>query len=690
MKFLKKSLIFGMFMAVAMFFAPVSQTKKTADAAILPDMFNYVTISKNNQTLTAENFLTTETESYIVSNGSMTVTLKPFLNNYFVDETLFNAANFVVSYDEIEVSKDEESFVYDDITYYYRVETNGSLSIYKNSPTSSSSSPFITADDTGTNIISYDNVAYEDENQDTFKIFCKTSYTLKSTSDDTSFRFSVTRITNEYTINFLRPVVNFAGNSNPIVNFRCNGVDAGESEYSDTAIRREQTYNTVSVEFLNNNYTEDNRLYFDINYNGFTYNFQLYSKVYGSDNLLFVNYLDPEKESNNKYLATKLFLNGNNEYEVDQPSRVFANIASDFNTFLLSFTKTGRYQIDIYDSTYLTGMNNPNYYSTSFYILDEHQTAFENIYMISQTFDDENKPIEYIVSTSTLNNVVKTTIKNLNIPNLENVIEKIDFRKTTFGGSSNIPTTTEYSISEIKKFLTNSNDMVLTFEEDAYYEITIYQKGTRAIKYYEFTIVKHAKTTFTIPLVDANGEPIFTEEGKQASTTYEAETPFKTEIKNYSKNILSSMDLTIKYKSDVSNSNQTLNKTYINNYTISYGMEQVLIEQFERKLEEGEKKVDEINIRVKGVGKLTVDVTFNGKTTRYELNSEEGVNTLRFTEYGSYKIRLVDSMGTETTKIVSLDKKLNLSAIALIVLSSIIAAVVILFVLKARSKLPTR
>ena len=100
--------------------------------------------------------------------------------------------------------------------------------------------------------------------------------------------------------------------------------------------------------------------------------------------------------------------------------------------------------------------------------------------------------------------------------------------------------------------------MVLTFEEDAYYEITIYQKGTKAIKYYEFTIVKHAKTTFTIPLVDANGEPIFTEEGKQASTTYEAETPFTTEIKDYSKNILSSMDLTIKYKSDVSNSNLIL------------------------------------------------------------------------------------------------------------------------------------
>ena len=36
----------------------------------------------------------------------------------------------------------------------------------------------------------------------------------------------------------------------------------------------------------------------------------------------------------------------------------------------------------------------------------------------------------------------------------ENVIEKIDFRKTTFGGSSNIPTTTEYSISEIKQLLT--------------------------------------------------------------------------------------------------------------------------------------------------------------------------------------------------------------------------------------------
>jgi hypothetical protein len=123
--------------------------------------------------------------------------------------------------------------------------------------------------------------------------------------------------------------------------------------------------------------------------------------------------------------------------------------------FSLVFKNTGRYEIQIYDSTYIYGLNNPNYYSTSFYIKDETITAFENIYIVSQTFDTEGNPLDYIVSTSALNHDVLTTIKNLdnlgedaggNPILLEDVVDKIEVRKTTFGGSSNIPTKTTYSV----------------------------------------------------------------------------------------------------------------------------------------------------------------------------------------------------------------------------------------------------
>jgi hypothetical protein len=78
----------------------------------------------------------------------------------------------------------------------------------------------------------------------------------------------------------------------------------------------------------------------------------------------------------------------------------------------------------------------------------------------------------------------------------------------------------------------------LLFDSDAYYEITIYKKDSTQTIYYEFTIVKHAKTTFTVPLVDEDGEPIYDPvTGKQKTDTYEATVPYKTEIITYTKNI---------------------------------------------------------------------------------------------------------------------------------------------------------
>ena len=61
-------------------------------------------------------------------------------------------------------------------------------------------------------------------------------------------------------------------------------------------------------------------------------------------------------------------------------------------------------------------------------------------------------------------------------------------------------------------------------------------------------------------------------------------------------------------------------------------MERVRIEKIEIEVKEDEKKKeDKLDIQFKGVGKLTVKVTFNRETTEYELNYEEGNSTLTFT-----------------------------------------------------------
>ena len=46
-----------------------------------------------------------------------------------------------------------------------------------------------------------------------------------------------------------------------------------------------EDFDKLQIEFLNNDYTEGNPLYFKIDYNGFIYEYKLYSKVIDGDNL---------------------------------------------------------------------------------------------------------------------------------------------------------------------------------------------------------------------------------------------------------------------------------------------------------------------------------------------------------------------------------------------------------------------
>jgi hypothetical protein len=87
---------------------------------------------------------------------------------------------------------------------------------------------------------------------------------------------------------------------------------------------------------------------------------------------------------------------------------------------------------------------------------------------------------------------------------------------------------------------------------------------------------------------------------------------------------------------------------------------------------------------------ITLSVTFNGVTTDYILNSENGQNTISFTEYGTYTVRLVDSMGTQTSGVFKYSKKLNTSALALIILSAIIVLAILAFIMISRGKVKTR
>lgn len=701
-------------------FCTQSKNVSTAEAETTTntDILKYISFAQKGKKIEMENIKTDGNKVYIVANGNISINLQPLSYNYTfdnaIDTTIFEPRNPQTITLEKNASGDfPNSFEYKGDTYYYRL-SNNDLYLYTKDPGGTATLPIATITASTYSPISFS------KTEDELKITIIDTYDYifdPKNLDNTELTININ--SKKYTIVFYNAIVKFANNENPIVQFSCSGIDAGDTTYTDNVIRREQTYQHVNIDFLNNNYTEFNPLYFNINYNGFIYNFELYSKEIDSISYLFVNYFDTAKESNNTYLASKYQLDteGNivlddNENPVLETKILKMKNASDFNIFSLVFNSTGRYEIEIYDSTYVYGLENANYYITSFYIKDEKTSAFENIYIIAQTYDDEDNYLNYIVKSSTLNYNVEATIKNLgnlgydangDKVNLEDIVEKIVISKITFGGSTNIEDITEYSIEQIKEKIQNKNELSLNFTEDAYYSIYVYRKSTenetdiikrKNVIKYSFTVVKHAKTTFTVPILDDEGKEVLDQNGSPITETFEASKPYKTEIIDYKKNILSTMNLRIKFSTRLdleSNPDTELKKTFINTYTISYGMQQVAINKVVVEKSDDEKsKADSLDFEFYGVGTLLVRVLFNGQVTEYELNSELGNNTLSFTEYGTYQIYLVDSMGTEISGVYKLSKKLNTSGLILVILSGIIVAIVAVFILRARRNVATR
>lgn len=642
------------------------------------DIFNYISITQSGQALTNENVKVDGNVISVYANESATITFRPFERNYTISSQT-NSSYFVPKTNTITIQKTNptsypDNFEYKGTTYYFRINQEV-LSIYRTNPSLSGSSVVTTS--TNNELISFI------ENDTQIVITVTDSYTLLSSAPNATFIFTASNLNTIREIHFIRPIINFSNSSNPVVQF--NTFEQNEiGEYFPTTdtIQSEQTFNKVQIDFINNNYTEDNPLYFDINYNGFTYSLMLYSKEYSGSNCFFVNYYDNNNANNDYYIATPLILNEDEELIPDTRFLIDAST----NLFSMVFENTGRYAFEIYDSTYVYEMNNANYYATSFYIIDKSASDFENIYMIAQTTEDDGSEIEYIVSTATLNNNVKLSIKNLlNLSGdrpLDEVIDHVEVIQALFGGSGNIPIPTSYSVDEILQMIDENGDLVFNFSEDAYYQVYVYpyveegqEQSAPQPKLYEFTLVKQAKTTFTFD-----------------GYTYEATIPYHTEIIDYSVNINSPMEFKVKFTTIQEELDQNINKTYVNEYQIMFGMEDALIQRVETQVSEDEEsnQTDSMTIEFYGVGNLTITVTFNNQETIYDLNSEEGRNSLVFTEYGTYYFELVDSMGTTRTAVYTLEKQLNVSAIVLIVLSCVIVAAVVIFILVARSRIKTR
>ena len=681
---------------------------ETNAAVLNNNAFNYISLSQPGekgqpgQVIDDSKFTTIDNKTYIITNNSVTINFKTLQFNYTLNIGTvldnFHPYPKVVTLEKGADDKYPESFTIDGVdgVYYYAV-TNGNVYIY-NSPITQTSAPIVSS--ASSDLISYE---LDGETHKITFIFAYTTngdgYVDDSNQPAKSCEFNFRVASQDFFLSFQKPVINFFKLTEPVVMFNTFKLDDDDNPYPvEKSLAPNQIFDKLQIEFLNNDYTEGNPLFFKINFNGFVYEYKLYSKVIDGDNLLFVEYTDEYSSAsenidynNSESLATVITPLGGGEFTIEEQNKVYAKNASDDNKFSIIFTKTGRYSIEIYDSTYNLKMPNANYYSTSFYIREAGAsvTPFQNIYVVAETISDSGEHIDYIVSDSTLNYSTRITVKNLGDfgldqttgqeIKLEDVIENIVVKRTDFGIDTVETVDTIYTVADILANLKN-NDFVLEYHDDAYYQVLVNAKEpddplveVEDPVYYVFTIVKFAKTTFTF------GDVI-----------YEASVPYHTDIRKYTNKIDSQMNFNIKFTTS-SEIPVELEKTFINRFTIKFGIKKVLIEEFTPEPEEENEKVpDGVYLKVYGVGDITVTLTYNGVSETFILNSEEDNNIISRTEYGKYEIKVVDSMGTTASYSVNFKKKLNTSALVLIVLGSIIGTCVLLFVMKARGKVATR
>lgn len=679
-------------------------TAKTNAETLNINAFNYISLSQAGQVIDDSKLTNINGKTYVITNNSVTINFKTMSYNYKIkDETIlenFHAYKKVVTIEKGADDKYPETFRIDGIDFDYYYAVNNDIFYVYNIPKTQTSIPIVNSADS--ELITYslepDGTTYRIE-----FIFAYTSnsdgYIDEHSQPVNTCDFSFYVAGQNFFLSFQKPIINFFKLTEPVVMFNTFKLDDGNNPYpAEKSLAPNQIFDKLQIEFLNNDYTEGNPLFFKINFNGFVYEYKLYSKIIDGENLLFVEYTDEYSSiseninyNNSESLATVKTFIGDGNFIIEDQNKVYAKQASQDNKFSIIFTETGRYSIEIYDSTYNLKMPNANYYSTSFFIRESGETVtpFQNIYVVAETIDDSNEHIDYIVSDSTLNYSTKITIKNLGEfgldkttgqeIKLEDVIENIVIKKTDFGIDMVQTIDTIYTVNQILANL-KDNDFTLEFHDDAYYQVLVNAKEpddpmatVEDPVYFVFTIVKFAKTTFTF-----------------GDTIYEASIPFFTDIRNYTNKIDSQMNFNIKFTTS-DEIFVDLEKTFINRFSIRFGIKKVLIEEFEPEpKDENEKIPDGVYLKIYGVGDITVTLTYNGNTEVFTLNSELGNNIISRTEYGKYDIKIVDSMGTETIYSTTLKKKLNNSAVILIVLSSIIGGCVLLFVMKARGRIATR
>ena len=293
MKTFKKILVLtlAIFSACLLCLNPKNQ-KAESHADVLKDgAFKYMSISQSGQVLDSSKLTTINNATYVITNKAVTINLYPLDYKYRITANTLSS-NFYPETETISLERDAEtnkfpeSFVFQGKTFYYKI-SGLTLNISHNPITQTPTFPVSSAD---SDLLSFN----EEENK--IEIYITYSYTSRENnlvddegnpSNTCTFEFRIANTTT-YTLNIQEPVVNFFHLSEPIVMFDTNKTNDGGTPYPpEKSLAPDQVFSKLKISFVNNDYTEGNPLYFKINFNGFVYDFKLFSKEIDGEKLLF-------------------------------------------------------------------------------------------------------------------------------------------------------------------------------------------------------------------------------------------------------------------------------------------------------------------------------------------------------------------------------------------------------------------
>lgn len=308
----------------------------------------------------------------------------------------------------------------------------------------------------------------------------------------------------------------------------------------------------------------------------------------------------------------------------------------------LEFSKSGTYDVYIYDKTIENNCPNKNYFEYNFII----KNPTNSFYMSAHHEDGTIIMNEQITNESVI----------IDFVNFRDIKDQVNEIKVT---RSYHPTLSQ-NISEEKYYSANELPAFLEFTLDGTYNIEIRNRRGISIYDIEFIILKSIRSSFEI---DGVSYRINADEPSNATKEFDI---VRTVYTTYN-DILAGKT---SYTFNLIVARSAPNITGVNNNA---------------------RTQDSVNLRVYGVGNIQVYATLEGN--QMMLGKDEYTNGEKlptFTEQGKYFIKITDEMGSVTTKSFTITVKLNTASIILISLASAFVVFLIVFIIISRGKVKVR